>query len=622
MNQMAERDYTFRFRIDPPDAGEAAGREPSTEMVRKLLENLLDIVVPCVGDGEVKIDGFKLLNNRSLIHKLFEDRSSPPAAERETPSETQAGGPWYQNIKNVGLYEPRIELIKRQLENLLALVSLEKAGQPVEVDGFSLKDPGQWTVPSACDPGEIFEYAGSRCNCDCVFCYLKGRSPDLALEFPVRPTGEEFDEIRTRLAYFSPGKQRSLFPALGSTCEVLTHPKIAEILTDLRPKTETVFRIITNGSALTPEMIETLAGLQPVYLDVSLNSSSPARRQRLMRDRNPEVAISALHRLKEARIPYSIVIVPWPLDSAEEMLADLESTAAYAAENDAHLIQVSLPGYTRFFSDQQVFDRDSLWAAILQKVQEIRPRLGSPVVVMPGAFEEYLCRPQKNVPEVIGVVKNSPAALCGARQGDIIRSLGGFSVRNRPQVRDLLSMFQKSGVKELDLTVLRDGLDHRLKLDLGSGSYPSSRLTDTHLGFIFMGTGLRAGYLERLKQIINAHGAKKVLFLSSVLVRPMLEQLLAESYLFSGAKIDIAVPNNRSLGGNIFMGDLLLVEDFIAEINEYVKTHEQPPDLVIIPSSPFNMSGWGRDLSGRCYLDIERSAGIPVELLECQNIYD
>lgn len=31
---------------------------------------------------------------------------------------------------------------------------------------------------------------------------------------------------------------------------------------------------------------------------------------------------------------------------------------------------------------------------------------------------------------------------------------------------------------------------------------------------------------------------------------------------------------------------------------------------------------WGRDLTGRVYLEIEREVGIAVELLDCAAIYD
>jgi hypothetical protein len=115
-----------------------------------------------------------------------------------------------------------------------------------------------------------------------------------------------------------------------------------------------------------------------------------------------------------------------------------------------------------------------------------------------------------------------------------------------------------------------------------------------------------------------------VLLLTSTLVRPVLEQCLAESHLLSrpGLRLDIEVPRNRFFGGNVHMGDLLVVQDFIDHIKEYIDRTKKAPDLVVIPSTPFGLGQWGRDLTGRVYLDIKRDVGVHVELLECDTIYD
>ena len=52
-----------------------------------------------------------------------------------------------------------------------------------------------------------------------------------------------------------------------------------------------------------------------------------------MRDPNPEIAINALPLLREQGIPYAAVIVPWPVETVNEMLEDLSSTVGYAAEH-------------------------------------------------------------------------------------------------------------------------------------------------------------------------------------------------------------------------------------------------------------------------------------------------
>ncbi|NWF56249.1 MAG: hypothetical protein HXY45_15805 [Syntrophaceae bacterium] len=69
------------------------------------------------------------------------------------------------------------------------------------------------------------------------------------------------------------------------------------------------------------------------------------------------------------------------------------------------------------------------------------------------------------------------------------------------------------------------------------------------------------------------------------------------------------------------MGDLLVVRDFIKAIREFLRKNP-PPDLVVIPSSPFSLGQWRRDLQGRAFPEIERAVGLPVALLDCDPIFD
>jgi len=528
----------------------------------------------------------------------------------------------FQDIKNAALYEPRIEFIKKQLESLLSMVDFEKDGQVVEVDGFRLKNLKDWLSPSPCDPIEVFEYAETRCDCDCLFCYNKGNPPSLALGNLRRPPGEEFEEMRTRMDYFFPKAGSCLFPSLGSIYEAMIHPHFMEVLCLLRGKTSKAFRITTNGKVLTPEVISQLAALKPVYLYHSLNSASPSRRTELMMDNDPQIAIESLPLLKKAGIPYAVLIVPWPMASIDEMLDDLSNTVAYANSHDCHLVEINLPGYSKYFSQDKLFDLDEVWLKTVSIVRALREITNCPIVVMPSMYEENLYEGRKNLPTVIGLVRNSPAVKAGLAKGDKILEVNGIPVASRPQARDLLSVIQRSDNREANVTVERDDQILKPSLNLEDYSYPYSRETDRHLGIIFMGTGLRIGYLEELRDIIDSHKAKYVLFLSSALVKPTFEQCLAQSQLFGNVRIDVQVPRNNFFGGNVFMGDLLVVQDFIDFIEEYLEQNRVRPDLIVIPSSPFNLGQWGRDLTGRVYLDIERAVEIPVELLECATIYD
>ncbi|MDO8671178.1 MAG: radical SAM protein [Dehalococcoidia bacterium] len=534
------------------------------------------------------------------------------------------GRPSYQSARNAALFEPRIELIRKQLLSLLSLIDLEKDGEVVQVDGFRLKNLRDWLVPSSGDPLEVFGYAGSHCNVDCAFCYHKGNPRSLALGDDHRTMTETRQEMETRLAYFSSRARSALFPSLGNIGEVLVHRDILGILTALRQKTSRPFRLTTNGRLLDRSLVQVLASLKPVYMYLSLHSSAEARRRDLLNDGQAKAAIDALPILREAGIPYAAVIVPWPTDSLSLMLEDLERTIADVDAYDPHLIEVHLPGFSRYFSDEKLFDREETWSAIVDCVRRLRAEVSAPVVVMPGMYEENLYEKRANLPKIIGLIKNSPAIKAGLAQGDLITAIGGSAVSSRPQARDLLAVLARSGRESATMEVRRGSDRMAIDLRLSDYGYPYEPAVTGHLGVILMGTGLRPSALERLKEIVDKSKARRVLFLTSTLMKPGLQQALRESILFAAPdlSIDLAVPRNNYFGGNIVMGDLLVVQDFIDCVEDYLAAGNPLPDLIVVPSSPFNLGRFNRDLTGRVYLDIERQLEIPVALLACETIYD
>ncbi len=602
-----EGDYVFRYPLRIPADGRMNGRDPVAESIRRQFRNLLDVATPCSGDKEVRVDGFRLLGPKRSIKSLFQPGEDP--GESVNP------------ISSASFYEPRISFIANQLESLLSLVELEYQGKPIQVDGFRLRNLDDWVDFHAGNPADLLLHVASRCDCDCVFCYNKG-SVD-AFDWPERSPDQELDEVLTRLRYYQPRSGRGLFPSFGGPREPLLHPHILTLLKELRARTNQTLRICTNGTQLDRNMVSALAQLFPIYLDVSLNSSSPQRRCSLMNDPQPETAIYSLKLLRDHGIPFTTTIVAWPFPSLEETLDDLRRTAAYAGECLTALVQVNLPGYSRFFSEQELFDTEKVWGEIVLCVRELRQELNCPVVIRPSLFEENLTKEKKNQAEIIGVVRNSPMERGGLRQGDIILRINGFAVKNRPQARDLLQMAQEAEVANMPVTVSRNGKVLDLLINAADSEYPFTIKTGTHLGAVFIGTGFREDYLQRLKTLICSRDSRNTLLLTSKLVRPTLEQLLKENphYLPSGHRLHIGVPENRFFGGNIILGDLLVVQDFIDFIQAYLQEGKRP-DLVVIPSSPFHLNGWGRDLTGRVYLDIERETEIPVALLECDTIWD
>ena len=604
MKRVRSRDYVFRYKLKLN--GKDSPRDPS-EFIKVQLQNLLNVVVPVEGEREVKVDGFRFIND-TFVHKLF-DRAEPVITHQNRPE---------SNI----LYEPRIEIIKRQLEAILSITDLEKDERVIKVDGFRLKNLKDWYVNSSPDPNDIIDYLGTRCNCDCVMCCNKGNPPSVALTITKRTPKKEYQEIRTRIKYSSTETGTSLFPSPpGVVYDVLAHPYSLETLRLLRRKFALPFRIHTNGKVLTSDFIARLAKLKPVYLYLSLNSASAERRKKIMKDSEPGVAITSLPLLRKAEIPYAVTIVPWPMGTTDQVLDDLAATISYADSNMAHLVEVNLPGYSRYFHQEPLSNMFALWTKTIAKVRELRERVNCPIVAMPCMFEENMYEKRLGLSRVIGLVRNSPAAIAGLLKGDIILEINGITIRDRPEVRAVLSIVAKSDVSRVDTKVRRgqDILD--VPIFLQEYSYPSSRYFDTELGIILLGTGL-TNYTEKLMEIVRKHKAQQVLFLSSYLVKPAFEQQLAQSVRPGEVKIDIEVPKNKFFGGNICMGDLLVVQDFIDCIKEYMNRVDHEPDLIVIPSSPFALGGWGRDLTGRTYLDIEREVGIPVELLVCRPIYE
>ncbi|MFO7965594.1 MAG: radical SAM protein [Desulfobacterales bacterium] len=587
----------FRYPIRRPAE---AGLAHPDDMIASHFRELLDLLIPMSGNRRVMIDGYGLLKDPGTIHPILPDR------ENSAP-------------EPLDLYEPRIGYIRRALESILGLVELESGGRPVRVDGFRLKDPAAWLGPSG-GASDILAHAASRCNVNCRFCYNRGTSP--ALKPKKRDSDEEYREIRRRIEHYVPEGRLAVFPDMASPCEMLAHPCISEILFQLREKTPELFRIATNGAALTEEMLDILSAVKPVRLDISLNSASPGRRKWLMRDKKPETALGAPKRLEQRGIPYSLVIVPWPFPSPEVMLADLTKTLEWADNHRPMFIQISLPGYTRHSLPYAHHFDESVWRKVKRRVQDMRHHMTCPVVLRPGLYEEYDDPEHVDHAALVGVIAGSPLDKAGVCRGDRISGINGIRVKNRRQARSLLTMLHQGDLGKTHLHVLRNAEEVHIPVDLHAWAYPYAPAAATHLGAVFSSSGIPSSWMDHLLQVIERRFAKTILLLTSRLVRPSIVTMIAKSPGLAGVHFHLWVPENRYFGGNIFMGDLITAEDVIVSVRHFIASEKVTPELVVLPASPFHMSGWGRDLTGRVYLDIERHLGIPVELIPCDPLFD
>lgn len=549
---------------------------------------------------------------------------------RRRPAPTVPRG--YETVSSILITEPRIEAIRRELSALLEVVQLESDGQPVEIDGFRLRDAAHWAdYPTSLS--DIFWHLSSVCNFYCDFCYEKGNPPDFPIQNLPRMATE--DEIATRLKYYDPRRKTGIFTVRTSINEPFANRRAVEFLRQMRERCpDELISFVTNGSYLTEEVVDQLARLQPLFFNLSIYSTDPNVRREVLRDMRPDRAVAAVDLLARAEIPYMTNLVMWPTIP----FSDMERTIEYMAERHATVIRVCLGGYSRYIDmEAERFEVDDYWPRVVEAVEAIRDHYPVPILIEPNTFVRH-----DTESVVDGVVEGSPAARAGIRRGDRIVALDGHAVRSRMQLLSLLRRteapsYRPPGVSAMTGT-LRGGRDHHVDVELerqgrrwtarldrydpaATGTYPYGAIADFNdfmYGFVLTDC-LRYSALRETRAIIEARGAHRPLLLTSTMVAPMLGYMIDRSAAFEGMDVTIRAARNNYFGGTINIGDLLVVQDFVDAIRAHL-AQGGDPDLVLVPSSPFASSPWMRDLTGRPWTDLERAVGIPVALVRCSTI--
>jgi NifB/MoaA-like Fe-S oxidoreductase len=536
----------------------------------------------------------------------------------------------YESVDSILLTEPRIEAIRRELQAILDLVQLEAGGQPVEVDGFRLRD----IEPFADYPttlSDIFWHLSSVCNFSCEFCYEKGNPADLPIQNMPRMATHE--EIVTRLKHYNPATGRGVFSVRSAINEPFANPHAIEYLRLMREKApHELISFVTNGSYLTEDTVRALADLQPLFFNLSIYSVDPEVRRVVLRDRKGDTAVRAVELLARYEVPYMTNLVMWP----SIPFSDLQRTIEYVARHRAAVVRVCLGGNSRYLpGDWTDFRIDDYWPKVVDEVERIRDRYPIPVLIEPNS---YVRRDTEAL--VDDVVIDSPAGRAGIRRGDRVVAVDGRRVGSRMQLiselrRSSRSVFRPPGVvgmtaevraarpESVRLTVRRGDTEAVYHLDryepAAMCTYPYGKIAafdDFVLGLIITDT-LRYSSLLAARRILERRRARRCLLLTSPLIEPILHHMIDKTDPFAGFELHVRVAENRYFGGNINIGDLLVVEDYVHAVRGFVQDTGLRPDLVLIPASPFATSPWRRDLTGRPWTDIERLTRLPVETVPC-----
>jgi len=334
-------------------------------------------------------------------------------------------------------------------------------------------------------------------------------------------------------------------------------------------------------------MVDFLAGLGKITLQISLNSASAKGREVLMGDsaERSEQTLAGVAMLAERGISFAASIVAMPHLTGWD---DIRDTVLFLSEHKATTIRVCMPGFARKALRPGIPDADTIHAQLREFIQGLPEDLLCPVLIEPSYVTDLTA-------EISGVVSNSPAWCAGLRRGHVIRRVNGREPRSRVEAWSLLAPRGPMSV-----AALKDGIEQEIfwinPYDGGSG---------TVMEFDF-----DMARAERIRQLILEQPGKTLLLASEFgysVLRAILELLQIRD-----DRAEAVMVKNLTFGGTIMAAGLLTVDDYEAAFKEWQTGKEERPGQILLPEESFN--SLGLDLKYRQWSEFEVSAQTPVKL--------
>lgn len=514
--------------------------------------------------------------------------------------------------------QPVLDILKRTLDFLVNKIEFCFEGIQINPLYFILQPVNLWKSFVSHTPFENLGAFSGYCNLNCEFCYEHNTPLNFSRQILTK------EEVRTRLKYYLPDKQRGLLRSFDFSLEPFMNPNLFNILYFLRNQYPyEMIHLVTNGSLLTKKVIMELANLKPIILSHSLNTANHQFRQSVMNDSNSHISISSISLLREYDIPFVATIVGWP----SLPISDVENTIHFLDDNDALRITIHLPSYHKFSNFQwnrQEFHNH--WEKLCNLVRQLRTTKATPLNVLPGVFLS-----KTTYPTIEGIYKNSPAYFAGIRLGDRIDAIDNIPVTTKTECLRILRSLRKK-IKDKLLVPIDINRKGKQSTKYVFYHFPAScdlypykpkgyLLPDEPIG-IFMSEDFSRKYIFDLMEIIHKRSAHLVLVISSILIRTFFEQTLQSinwKLLSESVKIVVEEVVPHFFGGNILLGDLSTVDDYISAVDRGIIKMGSLPDIIVLPSS-FLISSSPFDIMGNSYRKIETQFGVPVELISCSRI--
>lgn len=421
----------------------------------------------------------------------------------------------------------------------------------------------------------------STCNVGCIFCSHRQNPPGVE-SFRIPPV--TLDQVEEMLMFMDGARPVVIGESVTRIMEgePFTHPRIREILSAIRKKFPGAqIRITTNGTMLDQKTVEFLASLDNVAVLLSLNSSCPEQRRRLMSDPRAGTAVEAPRWLSLRGVEYHGSIVAMPHVTGWD---DLASTISWLDRWGARTVRVFVPGHTRHAPEKYKIP-PRLPEELPAFLEGLKAGVGAPVSLEPPYLTDLQAR-------VAGVLAGSPAAGSGLKMDDIIVAV------NHKKVLSRVDAFQKVFKYRNPLVEVARG-NKILFFEINKGPGDTSGLV--------MDYDVDPEVIKLIGRAAHRHRAEKAVVLTSELAFPVMKIGLEK--LLPGEDV-VAVPvKNNFFGGSIGCAGLLTVEDLARAM---AGRHGQT-DLFILPGLAFDHRG--RDLTGRSYRELARGFPGPIELV-------
>jgi len=422
----------------------------------------------------------------------------------------------------------------------------------------------------------------SYCKMGCIFCSHRNNPEDIeTYSLPVL----SFDIIKD-ICEFLDGSRKIVIGESASRImegEPFLREDMVDILKHLRQRfPKAPIEVTTNGSYLTYEIAKELRNVEPLEVNISLNSSSKEGRRLLFRSGGVDNSVDALKYLKECGILFhgSIVAMPDVVG-----YGDIENTIAHLCREGASTVRVFVPG----FSSLSAFNID--FFSTRHRLQEIADSLYEiykvPVLVEPPEINSLEAK-------VVGVMKCSPGDVAGVIKGDVIVMIDGHEPFSRVDAYNLLYKKEnpivrlKRDDKFIDITILK-------QLDTPSGAV---FYYDIHHDTII-----------HIEKAIIKNRSRRPLVVTSDLAFPVMTMALE---VLKKYNTDICAVKNGWFGGTIMCAGLMTVKDIIEGVSFH--TLHEKPDLIILPPAPFDIKG--KDLRGKSFYEVEEALKVRTVLGE------